>query len=261
MTKTKDSKFTPKQKKIINGVLIAVQAVIIIVCIVFSTFILMAAKNSDDSTTLKASTNLVPVLSDSMTGGKKDSFNKGDMLIVRKIDPASAKGKEMIANLKVGDVVTFWNTGYNALITHRIIELPAEGSQLLKTQGDKATEGNVAQYEFVQISELRGLYQGKIGGIGGVITFLQKPLPFFFLIVIPLLLLLGYNVYVIIKYAMDSKVARMEKDKEEAIAEAKAAIFAAVKSGELKIDGAQTATATATPTTAEQADESQKKDN
>ncbi len=51
----------------------------------------------------------------------------------------------------------------------------------------------------------------KLNGVGGVITWMQQPTNFFFVIIIPLILLFGYNVWIIISYVIEVKTAKARK--------------------------------------------------
>lgn len=51
----------------------------------------------------------------------------------------------------------------------------------------------------------------KLNGVGGVITWMQQPTNFFFVIIVPLILLFGYNVWIIISYVIEVKTAKARK--------------------------------------------------
>lgn len=57
-----------------------------------------------------------------------------------------------------------------------------------------------------------GKWNGKkLNGVGGVFTWMQQPTNFFFVIIIPLILLFGYNVWIIISYVIEVKTAKARK--------------------------------------------------
>ena len=62
----------------------------------------------------------------------------------------------------------------------------------------------------------------KIGGVGVVLKFLQDPLAFALIILLPLVLLFGYNVYLIVRMIIEEKT---RKAREQALAEATAAVI------------------------------------
>lgn len=57
-----------------------------------------------------------------------------------------------------------------------------------------------------------GKWNGKkLNGVGGVITWMQEPTNFFFVIIVPLILLFGYNVWIVISYVIETKTAKARK--------------------------------------------------
>ena len=72
---------------------------------------------------------------------------------------------------------------------------------------------------FPSIDGVVGKWNGKkISGVGGVITWIQDPAHFFFVILVPLILLFGYNVWIVIQYVIEVKT---EKARKLALEEAK----------------------------------------
>lgn len=62
------------------------------------------------------------------------------------------------------------------------------------------------------LNQVIGKWNGKkLNGVGGVITWMQQPTNFFFVIIIPLILLFGYNVWIIISYVIETKTAKARK--------------------------------------------------
>lgn len=73
---------------------------------------------------------------------------------------------------------------------------------------------------FPSIQGVIGKWNGKkISGLGGVITWMKQPTNFFFVVICPLVVLFGYNVWVIIQYVLEVKTAKARKlAYEEALA-------------------------------------------
>ena len=70
------------------------------------------------------------------------------------------------------------------------------------------------------VNDVIGTWTGKkLSGVGGVITWIQKPLNFFLVIMIPLILLFLYNIWTVIKYILEVKT---EKARKLALEEAQA---------------------------------------
>jgi signal peptidase len=148
------------------------------------------------------------VLSDSMTGPEKDSFNKGDLIIVHVF-----KDKESRNTLKVGDVVTWFDPGKGFLNSHRIIEI---GDGVYLTKGDNTTGVDL----FVPSAEqIRGKYLGKIPNLGTAIGYMRTPIGFGLTIFLPVLLFLIFQASILIKNLLllnkEKVKASNEIDKDE----------------------------------------------
>lgn len=73
------------------------------------------------------------------------------------------------------------------------------------------------------VNDVIGTWTGKkLSGVGGVITWIQKPLNFFLVIMIPLILLFLYNIWTVIKYILEVKT---EKARKLALEEAQANVI------------------------------------
>lgn len=228
---TKQSKLDPKTKKTLNTVIIAIQVLIIVVCIVFSIVLLVSSMGNKEGK-LNDIINLMPVMSDSMVGDNPDSFNIDDLILVKKLSDEDKK------NLKVGDIVTFkvYDPSLKAVIykSHRIVKICQEGDPEwnkcdVVTQGDAAQKyidqnpDNIANYQdYLYYSQIEGIYTGKIPKVGGAITFIKQPAAFFGLIVTPLALLLIYNIVVIVRGVTKAKDDKHKAELEESEAKHKA---------------------------------------
>ncbi|MDD7350867.1 MAG: hypothetical protein PUG90_01600 [Clostridia bacterium] len=228
---TKQSKLDPKTKKTLNAVIIAIQVLIIVVCIVFSIVMLVSSMGNKEGE-LNDIINLMPVMSDSMVGDNPDSFNIDDLILVKKL---SDEDKQ---NLKVGDIVTFkvYDPSLKAVIykSHRIVKICQEGDPEwnkcdVVTQGDAAQKyidqdpTKIANYQdYLRYSQIEGIYTGKIPKVGGAITFIKQPAAFFGLIVTPLALLLIYNIVVIVRGVTKAKDEKHKAELEESEAKHRA---------------------------------------
>ena len=174
---------------------------------------------------------MLAVVSDSMDGDKEDSFQVGDLLIVK-----TFKEKDF-NNLEVGDVVTFFdqeaNNGQGGLNSHRIVYIAktVDGqNERVVVQGDKSvkdrnytynpadTEHDHINGEMVSIGEVDNLYAEDILGVmvkvkdGAGKTLLSVQKNWFFIFVLPVLVFLIFEVFMVVKNVMDLK---NEKQKEE----------------------------------------------
>ena len=253
----KKSKLNPKQKRILNITIITLQVIFVLVCIIFSIFI-AASSTGNKKGELNGAVNLMPVMSNSMQGNEKDSFNTNDLIIVKKLDDEGRK------NLKVGDIVTFktYEPAVKAVIyvSHRIIEITPNGA--IVTQGDYAKVISPNSKEVHTAKDIEGIYTGKIAKLGGVITFLKKPGPFFGLIVTPLALLLLYNIYLVVKAVLDNKLVKLKEQQQKELEMALQAVGINVNNN-VNADMTNTATQSAesatAPTATEESEEDKKK--
>lgn len=228
---TKQSKLDPKTKNTLNAVIIAIQVLIIVVCIVFSIVMLVSSMGNKEGE-LNDIINLMPVMSDSMVGDNPDSFNIDDLILVKKLSDEDKK------NLKVGDIVTFkqYDPTLQAIIykSHRIVKICQEGDPEwnrcdVVTQGDAAQKyidqdpTKIANYQdYLYLSQIEGIYTGKIEKVGGAITFIKQPAAFFGLIVTPLALLLIYNIVLIVRGVTKAKDEKHKAELEESEAKHRA---------------------------------------
>lgn len=149
---------------------------------------------------------LFSIQSDSMKS--EDGFKKGDMIVCTILD------KEEKNQLKKGDVITYLVNDPSSPIngqycTHRIVEEPKQhenvsGIMVYMTKGD--AESEAAATKAIYSENVEAVWTGKkIGGLGGVVTFLNKPYGFWPCIILPLSGFLGYEVYCLVKEIQKAK--------------------------------------------------------
>jgi len=155
------------------------------------------------------------VQSGSMAGSNKDSFNEGDLIFVKVIKTDSASDYDY----KVGQVVTWYNVGKKEFWTHRIVEV---GSNFLIVQGDfvaempgraydpERSDNNPNDYEIISKSEVKAIHISTWGGAGGVLDFLMSPVGFPLCIVLPAVLILIFEGFILIRNIIRYNNAKME---------------------------------------------------
>ena len=165
----------------------------------------------------------LPVLSDSMEGNNKDSFDKGALVFVRILSENSKK------NLEVDDIITFYDASLNAINTHRIVFV---ADNYVITQGDKAAasaqyvpggDNTGIQYEVVTYANIKAIRTGHINGLGGAISYLQTPVGFALFVILPVVLLLAYQGFVLTKTLLavnKEKIEAKHATDKEALLEA-----------------------------------------
>ena len=100
------------------------------------------------------------------------------------------------------EIIGYITSGDNKLIYYE------EDGKTLKDPNN----GNLIDEYVPQIDQVIGKWNGKkLNGVGGVITWMQQPTNFFFVIIVPLILLFGYNVWIVISYVIETKTAKARK--------------------------------------------------
>ena len=175
-----------RNKKVINIVVNFIVAIILVFVFILTLNIILSG---DKGYTSIFGTAYVSVESNSMKGDKADNFQKGDLLKIKILDEEEKK------NLQPGDVITFWDNTIvdNQLVlnSHRIIkvEKQSDGSVRYETKGDNNLDADKMLIPDVTIV---GIYEGKIGGLGNVVSWFHSSTGFFVCIVLPAFLIVAY---------------------------------------------------------------------
>lgn len=145
-----------------------------------------------------------------LTGSMEPAIPVHSFIVTEAVDPES---------LQVGDIITFRSTESKlegALNTHRITSVYEEGGQLMfHTKGDANA---VEDSEPVSSINVVGKVVFISAALGTVVSLFSNPLVFFPFVVVPLVLLLGFELVKLVK-----------STKEVACAEDEAALRAAVE--------------------------------
>ena len=220
----KDKKPVSKKKRILNGIFLGVQIALVVVAIVITLVMILNPKSDEVSS---VGVKLLPVLSGSMDGDRKDSFPKGSLVVAT----TPKNGGE---DLKVGDIVTFAmleeESNQMILVTHRIIEVVEIEPGLVKyrTQGD----ANPLPDSTLKLpGDIKAVYAFHIKGLGSALTWVRDGYHFIFVIIIPLGLLLIYNIYLVAQIVVEGK---MKRAKAAAAESAKQAALASIDEEEIK---------------------------
>ncbi len=121
------------------------------------------------------------VLTDSMY----PEIHSGDLIICQLKDPEEIQKR---------DVIAFFDPAGNgtSVVTHRVIDITREDGKLFFiTQGDA---NNTADAMPVPADKLVGVYQTRIAGLGNVIIFMQTTQGLLLCVVLPIVLLVGYDI-------------------------------------------------------------------
>jgi signal peptidase len=164
------------------GTIFGVAACIILlpILIVNITLIIKSYISADAVPTVGGYLPLI-VLSDSMN----PMIESGDLIICR-----SAEADDV----SVGDVIAFIDPAGDgtSVVSHRVISIINEDGELsFRTQGDA---NNTEDEMSVPAENVLGIYQRDIPGAGNIALFMQTTTGLIVCVVIPLVLLVGYDV-------------------------------------------------------------------
>ncbi len=134
-----------------------------------------------------------------LSGSMETSIHTGDLVFVKMVDTTT---------LKKGDVIAFRNEA-DTVTTHRIVDIVFEdGKQYFKTKGDA---NNSEDTNLVAMSDIEGLYVGRIAKAGNFLMFMQKPIGLFITLLV--ILVIGL-LWLYIVSRRDDKKYRKEEEKD-----------------------------------------------
>jgi len=168
-----------KQKKTINTII----NVVLVVALVFAAICTYISFVAADGKSVPGffGIKILSVQTDSM----KDTIMPGDLIVDTEVTDAS--------ELQVGDIVTYWTIieGQRVLNTHRIINIYDGGNfRIFETQGDNST---IADALTVHENEIEGKYLFRIPSVGKAVDYMQTPVGFFLVVVLPVLIFFIYH--------------------------------------------------------------------
>lgn len=216
--------------RILTGVGIALCVILIPMLIINCTLLIKGWTNKDEVPTLFGYAPMI-VLTDSMLGNNEDNFNGGDLIFVKTVKPEE---------VQKGDVISFFDPQGNgtSITSHRVVEVVKENGEIsFKTKGDN---NNTEDKLPVPAKNLAGVYTGfKIAGAGRVAMFMQTPWGLIICVVVPILLLIGWDAFRRARYNK-----KHEEDKDALLAELE-------ELRRLKSEGSETQTDTSAEETAD----------
>ena len=145
------------------------------------------------------------VLSDSMSA---TDFDAGDLVLVKQVDPTT---------LKEGDIIAYTSQNpenYGQTVTHKIRSLTVDGNGEpgFITYG---TTTNVDDEAVVTYPYIQGKYQMHLAGVGHFFNFLRTTPGYIVCILIPFLLLIGYQGINCVSIFRRYKAEQMQEIQEE----------------------------------------------
>jgi len=178
-----DMKETNKLKTVMTpqNIIGIVLIVLFLPMIIINLIIVVKGAIHPEQVPMVFNTAPLVVISDSMTIDKEagtGEFNKGDLIIIKKVDPAT---------LQKNDVICYMIKDSNGIevVTHRITNVVEEnGTRKFETKGD-ASPGY--DYNLVTYDQVVGIYKSRIAGVGKIAEFLRKPIGNIVVLGIPVL--------------------------------------------------------------------------
>lgn len=116
------------------------------------------------------------------SGSMEPAIKTGDLLLVTKPETA---------NLKAGDIISYFNDG-GELITHRIVKVENEA---FSTKGDA---NNVNDSSMVPADRIAGMYAARVPYLGYVFGYAKTKVGIVVCLIIPSLIILGYALVMIV---------------------------------------------------------------
>lgn len=140
--------------------LVAVACIIMVPMLLMNLWIIIQSKTNADSVPSVFGYKPFIVLSGSM----ETDIHKGDLIITKIVkDPTK---------LVVDDIIAF-RDAENTVTTHRIIDIvEKEGENYFITKGDNNTSQDL---NLVALTDVEGIYVGRIPGIGSMMSSLSQP--------------------------------------------------------------------------------------
>ena len=231
----KGDKPMTKKKKILNTIFLAVQVALVVISLVICIVVILNPNTNEVS---GVGIKLLPVRTGSMTGGteidgvKYKGFSKGALVV-------ATKPKNGGNDLQVGDIVTFMmreeTTNEYIPVTHRIVERieTEDGRVEYVTKGDANGDYDRRNGEIAHRipGDMLAKYAFHIEKLGSAFLWIRDGYHFIFVIIIPLGLLLIYNIYLVAQIVVENK---MKKAKAAAAESAKQAALASIDEEEIK---------------------------
>lgn len=119
-----------------------------------------------------------------LSGSMSPEFNAGSVVYVKDIAPA---------DVQVGDILTFRaSTTSQNVVTHRVVKVDKENELLLTTQGDA---NNTEDPEKLHPENIIGKVHFSIPFIGYLLNFAKTKMGLYFLVVLPGILIILYEVF------------------------------------------------------------------
>lgn len=174
-----DKETTSTTHKILTVIGTVMCIILIPILIINVTLIAKSFINKEEVPSVGGMFPLI-VLTDSMY----PEIESGDLIICHTVEAE---------DVQVKDVISFFDPAGNgtSIVTHRVIEIVEEnGETLFRTRGDN---NNTEDKLLVPSANLVGTYKTRIPGAGHIAMFMQSTTGLIVCVVLPIILLIGYD--------------------------------------------------------------------
>ena len=189
--------------KIISNIITFALMGVALFAVIFTVFTQRAVNNTERSL---FGCKFFVVLSDSMSA---TDFSAGDMIVSKDVDPNT---------LREGDIITFYSQdtkSFGEIVTHKIREVKYDSEGNLIGFVTYGTTTNSNDEALAEPSLIIGKYSFRLAKIGYFINFMKTPLAYIFFVAVPFILIIGHEVYNVIKIINASKREKLEHESEE----------------------------------------------
>lgn len=170
---------TTMKHKIMTAIGTVLCIILVPILIINCTLIIKSFTNKDEVPNIGGTFPLI-VLTDSMY----PEIHSGDLIICEQEDADK---------IEKGDIIAFFDPAGNgtSIVTHRVIEVIEEDGKIsYRTKGDaNNTEDKLA----VPSEDLVGVYNMRIPGVGNIAIFMQSSTGLIVCVVLPIILLVAYD--------------------------------------------------------------------
>lgn len=220
-----------KIKKILNIVGNVVLYIFIFICLA-SVVITIASKKDSDGTATVFGMQMRIVISPSMEKCDATDVSKfeikdiptGSLVFVEVVPEDADKAEDWYDDIEVGDVLTFkYVYVRQETITHRVTKITeTEGGYIIELEGDNKNDESGVLTQVIDTSDKNSTNYviGKVVGqsypLGMFLTALKSPAGLILIVILPSLIIMGYEIFKLIKLSGEDK---RKKDEEEKAAQ------------------------------------------
>ncbi len=222
---------TSKGKKVFGIVGRVLTFLFYVLCILVLILCVATKKNNDGAANFFGKQVRI-VLSDSMEKCEQTDVSDykikdipvKSMLFIEQVPSDEQKAQAWYAKLKKGDVLTFrYVYVKQETITHRLVEnpIPTEGGYILHLEGDNKASDAKTLTQTIDTSKIDSpnYVIGKVTGtsypLGVTLTALKTTVGMICIIILPCLLLIGWEIYHLISICTESKREKQRQQKEQ----------------------------------------------